>query len=518
MQRLDALKAYLKHRDATTKKSTKNATSKNAVVLDAPSVRYYKMRTLQEIAVLRSNQKFFQHASLVASGKRDASTAKRGEEAMKILVDDHRKLLQRLDRYDVRRGAATSLFPLAESFDGTNKVSAVIRQFLVPLKAYANASPVAYLPDANDRLRKISHARAPVPGKTVDEALADVKREYKIFVASQNASKAVPITVSQLGVYTRHVLDEVMIVEQNKILFEAVLDRAKMENKFVRQAQTALGLFQKYVGAYKSAASVLARRPKTMKTSLARGSGIAFAKATVAFFNNVMRRVTRDGNLSLVIDRSVKPRRAGNNTRRPNASGAASAGSALSRRNSSDSLRLRDRNWTTTRSSTGPTGPTGSTGSTGSSFKSVSSMDWSYGSLPSNAVSLSNGSVTFRTSGENGADAARTIYELRSQIMQTELKLADMTRQRNAAKSQSNALQTLAQNVQNRLNAATSRARALEKFAKMDGRALDHVCDAYRETYDYVRRMNASSRGTLSNASKKKLRSMYDLTVAMCSS
>jgi len=509
MQRLDALKAYLKHRDAT-----KKSKAKNAVVLDASSVRYYKMRTLQEIAVLRSNQKFFQHASLVASGKRDASTAKRGEEAMKILVDDHRKLLQRLDRYDVRRGAATSLFPLAESFDGTNKVAAVVRQFVVPLKAYANASPVRYLSNANDRLRKISHARAPVPGKSVDEALADVKREYKIFVASQNASKAVPITVSQLGVYTRHVLDEVMIVEQNKILFEAVLDRAKMENKFVGQAQTALGLFQKYVGAYKSAASVLARRPKTMKTSLAHGSGIAFAKATVAFFNNVMRRVTRDGNLSLVIDRSVKPRRAGNNTRRPNASGAASAGTALSRRNSSDSIPLRDRNWTTTKGRSS----IGSTGSTDSSFKSVSSTDWSYESLPSNAVSLSNGSVTFKTNGENGADAARTIYELRSQIMQTELKLADMTRQRNAAKSQSNALQMLAQNVQNRLNAATTRARALEKFAKMDGRALDHVCDAYRETYDYVRRLNASSRGTLSNASKRKLRSMYDLTVAMCSS
>ena len=280
-------------------KAASKRKGETVVIASASDLRFAKQRVLQELGVSRSNQKFFEHIERIASSTTNAKDAARAVAATKMLVTDYRRLLDKLERYDLRKGRAISLFPL-NSDVGTRMVSTFIRR----LKTYQRNAPIGFRNRNTDRLKRVG-ARA-APTTPVDTALAGVKRAFAGFERAQKQQESVAVNATQRNTYLRHAMDELALLQQNKVIYETILERARLEGRYVQETKTVLALFQKYIDAYKSAIASIRRRPKSVKTGLARGSGAAFGAAANAFFDNVMRRVTREGNLSLVINSPVR--------------------------------------------------------------------------------------------------------------------------------------------------------------------------------------------------------------------
>jgi len=407
------------------KRAAKLDAATTTVIRSASDLRFAKQRTMQEMSVLRSNQKTYEHIKQISTNQQDVNMAINAIKAMKIMIKDYQKLAERLAKYRVTSSKPISLFPL--NSDATVNV---VKHYHKLAGKYISKMKIEYR-NVN-RFKK--YRSMTVPKKSIDVALANVKREFVVFERKRKADRAVPITSADISMYETHLADEILILEQNTIMFDAILDRALAEGLFVKQAKTVLALHQRYVKLYKSSLAAIRRRPKSFKAGVARGIGIPFAKQVSSFFDNVMRRVTKNGNLSLILhDGGIVKK---NKTTMPGKSS-------------------RPRPIRSTQSNQSNQSPTGV------AQRQQSSKSTTFGSndvrLSTNrsSTSSSGGSVYYNTNQHNNINAPKTIHNLRSKILQADLKIANLERQVAFAKKQSQNMQRALMNDGSRMMGGT---------------------------------------------------------------
>jgi len=398
---------------STYKRAAKLDGAITTVIRSASDLRFAQQRTMQEISVLRANQSYYEHIERISTNQQNVSMAINAVKAMKTMIKDYRKLAERLAKYKISSAKPISLFPL--NSDATVNV---VEHYNKLAKKYDSKTKVGY----RNVNRFKQYTPMSVPKKSIDAALADVKREFATFERKQKTDRAVPIAFADISIYETHLTDEILVLDQNTIIFETILERAQMEGSFVQQAKTVLSLHQRYVKAYKSSLTTIRRRPSSFKAGLARGNGIPFAKEVAAFFNNVMRRVTKNGNLSLILHEGIGK----TNTML----GKSSRPRPMSTQRSTQSLRS---------SNQSPTG----VAQRQQSSKSTSAFGSNAMRLSANRSSASSSgkSVYYNTNQRNTINAPKTIHNLRSKILQADLKIANLERQVISAKKQSENMQ-----------------------------------------------------------------------------